>query len=74
MKLINSSGFLAEQRRIIEIKQLLYTFKHGNDIREHRNSKTNEAHKFVLSLSQRQIRCSSKLKYLLHVEKYKKSV
>ena len=37
------------------------------------NSKTNEPHKFVLSLSQR-LDLSSKLIYLAHVEKYKKKV
>ena len=36
------------------------------------NSKMNESHKFILNLSQR---CrSSKLIYLLHEEKYKKTV
>ena len=35
-----------------------------------KNSKTNEPHKFVLNLSS----CSSKLVYLLHVEKYKATV
>ena len=43
-----------------------------------KKSKANKPHKLILNLSQRlkfrQTCCSSKLVYLLHVEKYKKTV
>ena len=64
-----------------EIDQSLYKYKHANDIHvPTENNKTIEPHKFVLCLPQilvkklRQICSSSKLVYLLHVEKYQTTV
>ena len=34
--IVKQNGFLAEQRIKNEIEQLLYKYKHGNKIREHR--------------------------------------
>ena len=48
---INES--LVENKIRNNIEQLLLKYKHGNNIHEHKNSKPNEPHKFVLNLSQR---------------------
>ena len=52
---------LAEHKIINETRQLLSKCKHGNDIHEHKNSKTNEPHRFFNNLSRRlNLKCSSK--------------
>ena len=56
-----SNDSLAENKIKNEIEQLLSKYKHGNYIHEHRNSNTNEPHKFALNLSQRlDLRSSNK--------------
>ena len=51
--IIESNEYLAENKVKNEIEQLLLKYKHGNNIRETENSKTNEPHKFFLNLPQR---------------------
>ena len=67
--IIKNNESLAGNKIKNEIEQLLSKYENTE------NSKTNEAHKFVLNLSQRlDLRSSNKnvaLIYLLHVEKYK---
>ena len=48
--IIKSNGSLAENKIKNEIEKLLLKHKHGSNIHEHRKSKTNELHKFVLNL------------------------
>ena len=61
--IIKNNESLAENKIKNEIEQLLLKYKHGNNIHEHRKQQ-----KF------KQTCCSSKLIYLLHVEKYEKTV
>ena len=49
--IIKSNQSLAENKITNEIKQLLLKCKHGNNIHEYGNSKTNDTQKFVLNLS-----------------------
>ena len=52
---------LAEHKIINETRQLLSKCKHGNDIHEHKNIKTNEPHRFFYNLSRRlNLKCLSK--------------
>ena len=51
--IIKSNQSLAENKIKNEMEQLLCKCKDGNDIHKHKNSKTNEPHKFVLNLPQR---------------------
>ena len=78
---IKHNGLLAEERIKNEIDQLLFKYKHGNKFMNIENSKMSEPRKFVLSLPQRldlkklrQMYCSSKLTYLLHLAKYNTTV
>ena len=48
--IIKSNESLAENKIKNEIEKLLLKHKHGSNIHEHRKSKTNELHKFVLNL------------------------
>ena len=59
--IIKQNEVLAEQTIKNKISQFLSKYKHGNNIHEHGNSKTNEPHKCVLALSQRlDLRSSNK--------------
>ena len=51
--IIKSNESLAENKIKNETEQLFSKYKHGNNIHEHENSKTNERHKFVLNMSQK---------------------
>ena len=51
--IVKCKVFLAEHVKENEIRQLLFQYDHGNDIYEHKNSKTNEPNKFVLDISQK---------------------
>ena len=51
--IIKSNESLVKNETKNEIQQLLLKYKHGKDIHESENSKTNEPRKFVLNVSQR---------------------
>ena len=57
--LINEIHFIIQNNELLavhtikkEIRQLLSKYKHGNNIHDTENSKTNELHKFAINLSQ----------------------
>ena len=56
-----SSESLAENNIKNDTEQLLLEYKHGNNIMDMENSKTNKPHKFILNLLQRlDLRSSNK--------------
>ena len=48
--IIKPNGLLAKHTIKNEISQLFPKYKNGNDIYEHKKSKTNKPHKFALNL------------------------
>ena len=79
--IIKRKKSLAEYKIKIKIDQLLFKYKHRNGILERRKQEHQLTTQICLSLATKirfkklsQICCSSKIIYLLHVEKYKTTV
>ena len=79
--IIKSNESLAENKIRNKIEQLLLKYKHGSNIHEHRKQQNEWTTKICFWLVTKirlkkfkQTCCTSKFIYLLHVEKYKKTV